>query len=294
MKEKKGNTGGTAPTDTFGRLLAEAVPFVPYALKIDGIHDFPVEAVPVLCPGYEKDVPLCFINSHVKSCDEKDKDLLNIRFINRRQTLWVALKALNPKGELPMPRAINFHVTDTLAIGELRCEDGTVLPIFGAIVMLTTQIDLERRIGVEDGKEEGRDLTNRELLAGIEVAVNKSNSEKDELRRQHEQVRRLVDECGYSADTFICGLTERLSMSEMSLLFKLIAKNGGKCRTYQEIGDEEGCTRQNILAKRKKLEKREPSIRGYIDRVRDGEKLRLFSEMSPSQRRSKGVDECYH
>jgi len=133
----------------------------------------------------------------------------------------------------------------------------------------------------------------REIRSGFE-----SMSQERIAAAVREQDREeAIEEMAEGADRFLAGLQMKLTEKERELFFALIARrqSGGEIRflSFTEIGVQMGITRQAARKRWLELSKNNPSVGHYVRAIRNPEKPRNFSELSPSQRRQAGVDESY-
>ena len=105
-------------------------------------------------------------------------------------------------------------------------------------------------------------------------------------------------ELAAGADRFLAGLQTKLTERETSLFFELISSVddpvGRRVKTYEEIGERFGVTRQAIEKRYKKMRGRVAELGDYVEAIRRPKKAQNFSEMSPSDRRKQGIDESYN
>lgn len=106
-----------------------------------------------------------------------------------------------------------------------------------------------------------------------------------------------VENLAAGADKFLAGLAVQLSKSECALFLALIAsmQDGAVRRvlTYAEIGKQRGVSKQAIQKAYKSLSAAHPSVGDYIHSIRRPNSPAKFSELSPSERRTYGVESCY-
>jgi hypothetical protein len=114
----------------------------------------------------------------------------------------------------------------------------------------------------------------------------------------NERLKQTLSELADGADRFLAGLKAKLTTPQGELFFELIAlvvdeKDRRRVRSYGEIGRKLGITKQAVQKRYKTLCEAHPSVRNYIEAIREQAKAVNFSEMSPKERRKQGVDESY-
>ncbi len=141
----------------------------------------------------------------------------------------------------------------------------------------------------------------KRILASIADAV----SEYDQLALSSRKaqadtaiLKKELSELALGADKFLAGLQDKLTPDERDLFFDLITTiadgSSRRLRPYAEIGRKRNVSKQAIQKAYKTLARKHPSVGNYIASIRSPETPRLFSEMSPSERRKYGVDSSYN
>jgi hypothetical protein len=136
-------------------------------------------------------------------------------------------------------------------------------------------------------------ISEQRLLEAISAAGDKVmhlDAERGVLRKE------LAD-LAEGADRFLAGLKAQLSKLESDLFFELIATTQEGCnrrvRTYAEIGERLGISKQAVQKRFRVMADKHPSMAEYVRAIRDPAKPSNFSELSPSERRRQGVEESY-
>ncbi len=136
-----------------------------------------------------------------------------------------------------------------------------------------------------------------ESIASVASAYERIKNEKNAACSEAEMLRKNASSMAEGVDTFIAGLKAEMNNDEWSLFLELIAKKQDgimqRYQSYSEIGLKFGITKQAIEKRFKKLRTKHPSVAEYIKTVRNPDKPKNFSEMSPSDRRANGIEESY-
>jgi len=111
--------------------------------------------------------------------------------------------------------------------------------------------------------------------------------------------QKVIAEMADGPEKFITGLRAQLSDKDAELFMLLIHKesdeNGAlKCLSFSEIGDRIGKSKQAAHQRTKKLEESHPKVWEFVESIRNPRKDTVFSGLSPSVRRGKGIDESYN
>ena len=129
-----------------------------------------------------------------------------------------------------------------------------------------------------------------EAIGEISNAYAKISADRDQIG---DSMRELAE----GADRFLAGLRQKLTKEQADLFFELIASQeddgGRRVRSYAEIGVKLGISKQAVQQRFRRMAEKNPSVGDYIKAIRHPEKSRLFSEMSPRERRANGVDGSY-
>ena len=121
--------------------------FTPSRITLNSKYGFNVETEPVISSAYEKSVPVSLFLSHLMTCQEEQKHLKNIRFINETHTLWITLDAL--PDELPVPKAIKRLKSKSKSAGAdikpavVVWPNGHTQPLISCLIRKTTPEDRE-------------------------------------------------------------------------------------------------------------------------------------------------------
>jgi hypothetical protein len=110
-------------------------------------------------------------------------------------------------------------------------------------------------------------------------------------------LRHDLEKLAEGADRFLAGIKAELTKAQGDLFFEMIATVQEGCvrrvQSYGDIGAKLGITKQAIQKRYKKLCEAHPSVAAYIDSIRNPQKSSNFSEISPKERRKRGVDDSY-
>ncbi len=137
-------------------------------------------------------------------------------------------------------------------------------------------------------KSEGRLLTAVAEMAGSFSHISSTCN----------SLRKNVEDMADGADRFLAGIKAKLTKPESDLFFEMIATvhdgSNRKIQTYSDIGSKLGVSKQAVQKRYKKLCTSHPAIAEYIGAIRTPQKADNFSELSPTERRKRGVDESYN
>lgn len=163
---------------------------------------------------------------------------------------------------------------------------------------------LDRLLELQVGREDTpawAEQSERRVIAAVEeitAEVGALAAADLGLRAEADRLRGELGDLADGADRFLAGLQSKLAERDKILFFDLIASvdgpEGRRVKTYAEIGERLGVTRQAIEKRYRKLRKNVPELGDYVDAIRRPEKAKNFSEMSPSERRKQGIEESYN
>jgi len=136
-------------------------------------------------------------------------------------------------------------------------------------------------------------------LGGLRTAVDESLDGTAKLRAQDDRNRQTINEMAEGPEKFLAGLRSRIRERENVDLFMALTektKDGAfeRYRTFKEIGVRlGGITKQAVAARVSKFRGLYPEPWGYIDALRQPPKAACFSELSPSERKARGIDKAF-
>ena len=134
----------------------------------------------------------------------------------------------------------------------------------------------------------------------LKGAVAQSVDANSRVRAESERRKIVIEEMADGPDKFLAGMRARITEPDnVNLFMCLIEKttSDGKERylSYSEIGERmEGVTKQAVNARVNRFKVKYPEVWDYVDSVRNPQKPVDFSEMAPSERRKRGIDESYN
>ena len=148
MRKQRSGDSDAFPTDFFDEHNTGINDcFTPSRITLNNKYGFNVETEPVISSAYEKSVPVSLYLCHLKTCQEEQKHLKNIRFINETHTLWITLDSL--PDELPVPKAIKRLPAKSKSSGAdkkpavIVWPNGHTQPLIGCQIRQTTPEDRE-------------------------------------------------------------------------------------------------------------------------------------------------------
>jgi hypothetical protein len=142
-----------------------------------------------------------------------------------------------------------------------------------------------------------------DLMATIKAGLEGIRDERIKAALREQEKQKTIEEMAEGADTFLAGLSGRLTDRERDLFFLLITRipDGVNRRVmnFAEIGGRVASrrgklTKQAIQKRVQSLYEKHPGVAGYVAAIRKPAKPRNFSELPPSERRKMGVDESYN
>ena len=134
----------------------------------------------------------------------------------------------------------------------------------------------------------------------LKGVVIQALDEGDQRQSVSERRRMMIEDMSAGPDRFLSGLAARINNEKTRvLLLALMEKvnDDGRERylTYAEIGERiGGISKQAIGARVTRLRLKYPGPWDYVEGLREPEKAARFSEISPSERRKRGIDESYN
>jgi hypothetical protein len=134
----------------------------------------------------------------------------------------------------------------------------------------------------------------------LKGVVFQAVDETGRLRTESDRRKLVIEEMADGPDKFLAGMRARITGSEnlnlfMSLIEKTVLDGQKEYLSYTEIGRRlGGVTKQAIGARVTLFKGKYPEVWDYVDAVRNPEKPVDFSELAPSDRRKRGIDESYN
>lgn len=245
---------------------------------------------------------LCFMQLAHNSISLNEIQLITWPLALSRMHLKIALLG----GNANIFDAVILANTDT-SILLSECDDCASVPAmmesFGRkLKHIEEKLDLLLNHQISHGmkpdwaeQSEGRMLSS---IHEIKTEMITLSTENMELKSCAARLRQELSALAEGADRFLAGLSTKLGEIDRQLFFELIASientNERRVRTYDEIGERMGISKQAVQQRYRKLCMRMPEFGDYVEAIRRPVNPQNFSEMSPSDRLNHGVDSCYN
>ncbi len=175
-------------------------------------------------------------------------------------------------------------MAEVLMVDCLRLEDGRFC---GDCGMACKAVATSARVSVESLGEK--------VDRGFERVLAVRQDDGQRLRDQRETIEGMAE----GPDRFFAGLQGKLDPKERELFFELIDKvqDGAvrRSRSYAEIGERlGGITKQAVLKRADRMYGKHAGLENYVKSIREPGKAANFSELSPTERRKRGIDKVYN